>query len=54
MERNPAKKSFLREKQKSFKDVGCDTELFGDILSYVFVRKSKVITERTESDHSNQ
>jgi hypothetical protein len=54
MERNPAKKFFLREKQKSLEDFGCDAELSGDILSYVFVRNSKVITERIESDHSNQ
>ncbi len=54
MERNLAKKSLLREKQKSLKDFGCDTGLSGDILFHVFVRNSKVITERTESDHSNQ
>jgi hypothetical protein len=32
MERNPAKKSFLREKQKSLKDFDCDAELSGDIF----------------------
>jgi hypothetical protein len=54
LERNP---STEREREaEELKDYGCDTrQLSGDaIFSYVIVRNSKVITERTESDHINQ